>query len=82
MFPLGAAPGLAVNGGNSFVNIYGAGQGPRIQYEQPSLFLSTSNQATIQQFHPVAGPTSIQVRFISQLSQFVIVFCSHTILLP
>ncbi|KAL5572696.1 hypothetical protein UlMin_022293 [Ulmus minor] len=69
-FPLGGAsaavPGLMpvmpANGGNSLVNVPGAGHWPTMQQQQqPSLFPSTSNQFSAQQFTPsVPGPPSSQ----------------------
>ncbi|KAL5574617.1 hypothetical protein UlMin_016316 [Ulmus minor] len=69
-FPLGGAstavPGLTpvmpANGGNSLVNVPGAGHWPTMQQQQqPSLFPSTSNQFSAQQFTPsVPGPPSSQ----------------------
>ncbi|XP_048321171.2 probable ADP-ribosylation factor GTPase-activating protein AGD14 isoform X2 [Ziziphus jujuba] len=54
------APVLPGNGGNSFVNVPGAGQWSTM-HQQPSLFPATGNQSTTQSFiRSVAGPPSNQ----------------------
>lgn len=58
------APVLPGNGGNSFVNVPGAGQWSTM-HQQPSLFPATGNQSTTQSFiRSVAGPPSNQVEIL------------------
>jgi hypothetical protein len=59
-FPPGGAPAIApgltpilpVNGGSSLLQAPGFGQGPNMQYQQPSFFPATGSQSTAQQFSP------------------------------
>ena len=70
MFPPGAqaiSPGLTpilpVNGSNYVVKVPGSGQGPNMQYQQPSFFPATGIQSTAQQF-----TTSVDVVTSNQVS--------------
>lgn len=65
---------LPVNGGNSFVNVPGAGQWSTVNQQQPSLFPASGNQSTPQPFvQSVAGPSSNQVDPSALLSFYFLI---------